>query len=316
MNEEGNIPLLCDKIAESVDRQRYDIEIILVDDGSTDHTLDVIKVYRAAHPYVHFISFSRNFGHQQALKAGIDFAAGDAIIMMDADLQHPPELIGQMIDKWAEGYDVVYTMRNDEKTGYLKRKTSRGFYALINKLSDTKIEEGSADFRLLDKKLVKIIASLNDPYLFLRGLIPWMGFKQYKITYTPNKRHSGQTKYSFRKMFRFAITGITSFSVKPLHFATVFGLIISMLAFMYGVYAICVYFFYDQVVTGWASLLTSVLFIGGIQLIMLGIIGEYIGKLYIQVKNRPNYIISDSSLVERAESEAEISGKNKMYPAE
>jgi polyisoprenyl-phosphate glycosyltransferase len=275
------------------------MELIFVDDGSSDGSLEVIRQLNARDPRVKYISFSRNFGHQQALKAGIDHAWGDAVIMMDSDMQHPPAMLPQLISRWEEGNDVVYTVRKEDPTlGTVKKQTSRGFYRWMNRLSGLKLEEGTADFRLIDKRVADEVRKMNDPYLFLRGLIPWMGFKQYRIEYTPDKRHSGETKYSFWRMLKFAINGITSFSVKPLHLATLLGLFISTLAFIYGIYAVCMHLFTDETITGWASIMASVLFIGGIQLVILGIIGEYLGKIYMQLKNRPNYIVRESSSVE------------------
>ena len=298
LNEESNIHYISENIIKEINGL-FDYEIVFVDDGSTDKTIDELRQLNSLNNKIHFISFSKNFGHQQALKAGIDYAQGDCVITMDADMQHPPALINPMINKWLkEGYDIVYTKRNDDKQlPFLKRKTSDIFYFLINKIADVKIERGAADFRLLDKKVVDIVSKLNDPYLFMRGLIPWMGFKHCCINYAPSKRYAGETKYSYKKMFAFALSGITSFSIRPLHLATIIGLLISLLSFFYGVYAVIIFFFNDKVISGWASVLTSILFVGGIQLLILGIIGEYIGKIYMHLKNRPTYIIRESSKI-------------------
>jgi dolichol-phosphate mannosyltransferase len=216
---------------------------------------------------------------------------------MDGDLQHPPAVLPEMIQKWKdEDYHVVYTIRKDDKQlSFLKRKSSVLFYKLMNSFTDIELKQGAADFRLLDRQLVEEIKKLNDPFLFIRGLIPWMGFKQYELNYTPGKRLHGETKYTFRKMFRFAVNGITSFSIKPLRFAIVMGFSISFLSFVYGIYAIAIYLLDDKAISGWASMITSVVFLGGLQLIILGIIGEYIGKIYVQLKNRPTYIIKEKS---------------------
>jgi glycosyltransferase involved in cell wall biosynthesis len=270
------------------------MKYLFVNDGSSDNTLTLIKQEAQKHEFINYLSFSRNFGHQAALKAGIDFAKGNAVISLDADLQHPVQIIPEMIAYWKKGFDVVYTQRIEEKnTSVFKKWTSKYFYFLIRRLSDVNIEEGTADFRLLDRKVVDLVRQSNDSFLFIRGLIPWMGFKQQKIMYTADVRFSGQTKYSVRKMANFAINGITGFSIKPLRMATFLGLVISLFSFIYALYAVIVYFMDDQVISGWASVLTSVLFIGGIQLIILGIIGEYIGKMYIQSKNRPFYIVEE-----------------------
>lgn len=296
-NEAGNIELLYDKLNTVLTAIGDSFEIIFVNDGSKDNTLSVLKTLSHKQKQLHYINFSKNFGHQAALKAGIDHARGNCIISMDADLQHPPHIVKEMIEYWKQGYDVVYTQRTGDKNiSLLKKITSRFFYSLLRKISDVEIEEGTADFRLLDRKVADVIKKSNDSFLFIRGLVPWMGFNQKKIVYVPDNRHSGNTKYTLKKMMSFAINGITSFSIKPLRFATFMGIIISLMAFTYGIYAILVYFIDSRVISGWASLLTSVLFIGGIQLIIMGIIGEYIGKIYMQLKNRPFYIVKETSL--------------------
>jgi dolichol-phosphate mannosyltransferase len=257
-NEEGNIHVVINRLSEVLNTIGT-YQIIFVNDGSSDNTLEELKKAAKEDSKIHFISFSKNFGHQAALKAGIDYAQGECIISMDADLQHPPSLIPEMINYWKEGYDVVYTQRQQDKgISFFKKITSKYFYLLLRKMSDVSIEEGTADFRLLDKKVADIIRQTNDPFLFIRGLVPWMGFKQKKIVYQPDERYSGTTKYTFKKMAAFAINGITGFSIKPLRFATFLGIIISLLAFVYGIYAIIVYFANAKVISGWASLLTSV----------------------------------------------------------
>jgi dolichol-phosphate mannosyltransferase len=295
-NEEGNIKIVADKLTEILS-PIASFQIIFVNDGSTDGTLALLKKLTTENAHIHFISFSKNFGHQAALKAGIDYSNGNCVISMDADMQHPPSLIPEMINFWKQGFDIVYTQRQEDKgISYFKKLTSKFFYSLLRKMSDVPIEEGTADFRLLDAKVADIIKKTNDPFLFIRGLVPWMGFTQKKIVYQADSRHSGTTKYTFKKMAAFAVNGITGFSIKPLRFATLLGIFISLLSFFYGLYAIVIYYVNASVISGWASLLTSVLFIGGIQLIILGIIGEYIGKIYMQLKNRPFYIIKESSI--------------------
>ena len=278
----------------------YNFEIIYVDDGSADGSLDKLEELNKKFKEVVFLSFSRNFGHQAAVKAGLDHASGDCAISMDADLQHPPEMIVDMLEKWHEGYDIVYTIRmDDKKLGLFKRMTSRTYYRMINTLSDIKIDQGAADFRLLDRSVLNIIKNLKENNLFLRGMVKWLGFKQYGIRYKPGKRETGKTKYSIRKMFSLAIEGITSFSTRPLRLAAWIGLIASSIGFIYGLFALYGFIFADLNVTGWTSLIVAVIFLGGVQLITLGIIGEYIGKLFMQVKGRPNYIIKKSSLDEK-----------------
>lgn len=274
-----------------------EFEFIFVDDGSSDQSLINIRDLRTADKRVKFIQLSRNFGHQNALKAGLDYAQGAAVISMDADLQHPPELIPALFEKWQAGFEVVYTIRKDnQKVSCFKQATSKGFYRLTNKLAEIPMEEGTADFRLLDRKVVEALRKYTESHLFLRGIIPTLGFKQIGLPYVPHARVSGQTKYSFSKMLRFALTGITSSSAKPLYFSIYAGLFFALLAFLYGMYAIYIAAFTNEAITGWTSIIASILFIGGIQLIMIGILGIYLGKLFIQSKNRPLYLITEKEL--------------------
>jgi polyisoprenyl-phosphate glycosyltransferase len=295
-NEEGNLDPLTDKLLSIIDN-KFQYEIIFVDDGSTDNTLTVIKKLQLENPVIHYISLSRNFGHQNALKSGIDHSTGDCVISMDADLQHPPDLIHEMIGLWQKGNDIVYTVRKDHKTiSLLKRISSRFFYRLMNVFSEIKLEPGVADFRLIDRSVANIIRKSHEYNLFIRGYVSWLGFKTAKILYSADERFSGKSKYPFNKMMLFAIDGLTSFSIKPLRIATFIGAFISFLAFLYALYAIYIYLFTDRVMTGWTSLLVSVLFLGGLQLLFLGIIGEYIGRTFIQTKERPSYVIRESDL--------------------
>lgn len=303
-NEAKNISCIWNRISEVMLSVQMDFEVIFVDDGSRDNTADVIGELRNSYSQIHYIQFSKNFGHQAALKAGIDHARGSVVISMDADLQHPPNLIVDMIDRWKEGYEIVYTQRRPDKNlSWFKKFTSSLFYKTLRAISDVNIEEGTADFRLIDRKVADIIKAQNDPFLFIRGLIPWMGFNQFKLVYDPAQRLHGTSKYTLRKMTAFAVNGITGFSIKPLRAAIFLGLIISAMAFLYGLYAIWAFLYDDRVISGWASVITSILFIGGIQLIILGIIGEYIGKTYLQSKNRPFYIVSENTLKPKSNSD-------------
>jgi len=295
-NEAGNIKTIVSQVSGQLNKIGH-YEIIIVDDGSTDSTLREIKETVKTDKSVKFISFSRNFGHQKALKAGLDHANGDCVISMDADLQHPPELIGKLIEKWKEGYDIVYTIRKDlQDTGTFKKTASRLFYRVLNKISDVDIPLGAADFRLLDRKVMNELKNFRENYLFIRGIISWLGFNQVGIEYFAQNRHAGKTKYTFKKMLSFALEGITSFSILPLRISTMFGLFISFCAFLYTVYALIAKFYLDTAIQGWTSILISVLFLGGVQLIFLGLIGEYLGKMFIEAKQRPTYIIKDKYL--------------------
>ena len=298
-NEEGNIELLYNKLRETIDiLELEEIELIFVDDGSHDDSLEIIKRIAELDAQVKYISFSRNFGHQLALKAGLDHARFQGVISLDADLQHPVELIPKMIEKWRTGVDVVYSKRIDKTLPWFKRTSSKLFYRIVNSLSQIKLEDGVADFRLLDQKVIQALLKYKETNLFIRGIIPSLGFRQEAIEYMPNKRHAGETKYSFSKMLRFALTGITSLSAKPLYFSIYFGVFFAFLAFIYSLYAIYVFAFGNETVPGWTSIIASILLIGGIQLIMIGIIGVYLGKVFAQSKGRPNYIIADKNTLD------------------
>ncbi len=295
-NEEGNIYRLVERVEKVLLDSKFNYELIFVDDGSTDNTLETIITLSKVNKRVKFISFSKNFGHQRALKAGLDHANGDAVISLDADLQHPPELIPEFLNHWEMGFDVVFSIRKDTKQiSFFKRMTARIFYKLLNLLSGLNLSQGAADFRLLDKKVVRVIRDFKEADLFIRGLIPWVGFKQIGIEYMPENRIWGMSKYSFKKMFSFALQGITSFSVKPLYLSTILGLVVFSFSFIYIVYALLIFFFFDKAIPGWTSLLISTLFLGSINLLMLGILGEYIGKILIESKGRPAYIIKDTN---------------------
>lgn len=296
-NEAGNIDHLATRLVNVLRALPYTYEVIFVDDGSSDGTLDKLKTLSDLDDHLYYLELSRNFGHQNALKAGYDYADGDCIISLDGDMQHPPELIPQFIEKWEEGYDVVYTCREyqDEATIF-KTKSSDLFYRVINSLSDTKLEKGTADFRLIDRKVANVLNNMNETGIFMRGLIKWLGFKQYGIHYQAEARFSGKSKYTFKKMVNFAVQGITAFSVRPLYMATGLGLFFSLLATLYIPY-ILISYFSGHVVSGWTSILATIVFFGGVQLMVLGIIGMYLGKLFMQSKQRPNYIIRSTNLL-------------------
>ncbi|MBI4683002.1 MAG: glycosyltransferase family 2 protein [Nitrospirae bacterium] len=296
-NEAGNITVIARQVSEQAEKIGP-YEIIFVDDGSTDSTLEEIKAVAKNNTSVKYLSFSRNFGHQKAVKAGLDYAEGDCVISMDADLQHPPELLNELINKWKEGYDIVYTVRKDIRSvGFFKKTTSIIFYKLISKISDVNIPLGVADFRLLDKKVVDELRKFKENFLFIRGIVSWLGYKQTGIEYEIQDRYAGSTKYTLRKMISFAIQGITSFSIAPLRVSIIIGFIISIIAFFYTGYIIYVKLYMQSIIIpGWTSILISVLFLGGVQLISLGLIGEYLGKMFIETKNRPNYVINEKKL--------------------
>ncbi len=296
-NEEGNLS----EIRKAIDHvfhnlPNYKYEIIFVNDGSRDRTQDFLEDMSLSFPEVRYIEFSRNFGHQYAVKAGLDLADGNAVISMDADLQHPPALISEMIRKWEEGYDIVYTIRKYPKSiSRFKRSTSDFFYRILSKLSDVELEKGSSDFRLLDASVIDVIRDGTESDVFLRGLVKWVGFRQYAIPFVAGERFAGESKYSLGKMFRFAFTGITAFSVKPLYLAAYLGFFFSLVSLLYIPYVIYSFMNHSEI-SGWASLIMTVVFFGGVQLIILGILGIYMGKIFKQIKGRPNYIIRSKNL--------------------
>jgi dolichol-phosphate mannosyltransferase len=297
-NEEENLPVLVHRLMAVM--ERYDnYEILIVDDGSSDQTRYVLRELSKAYSVVRFLSFSRNFGHQMALRAGYEHARGEAVICLDADLQHPPELIPTLIDKWNEGYEVVYTVRQaDPKLSWFKRTTSKYFYRMLRSVSNLQIEDGAADFRLLDRKVVDTIKQFKENDLFLRGAISWVGFRQCRILYEPAARYAGRSKYSFRKMLQLAAMGITSFSTRPLYLSVLLGFAMSFFALLFGAEAMYEYFFTNATVSGWTTLVVLLVLIGGVQFIMIGIIGVYLGKTFVEVKGRPAYIIGDTSEIE------------------
>ena len=293
-NEEGNISLIYQRIKDVFSKlQNYRFEIIFVNDGSRDNTQKVIEELAQNNEEVKYIEFSRNFGHQPAVKAGMDSSTGNAMISMDADLQHPPELIPELIKKWEEGFDIVYTIRTYPKQiSAFKRKTSKLYYKFLTRISDVNLSEGGgSDFRLMDASVVDVVRHMNEADIFLRGLSNWMGFKTTGVHFTAGERATGESSYDLKKMMRFAFTGITAFSVKPLYLAAYLGFIFSAIAAVgYGIYVIHS-FIAETEISGWASLIMTVVFFGGVQLIILGIMGIYLGKIFKQVKERPNYII-------------------------
>ena len=296
-NESGNIDIISERIDFCFPHDRYDLEVIFVDDGSTDDTLQKIENLQSRNSRIFYIELSRNFGHQSALKAGLDFANGDCIISMDCDLQHPPEIISKLLEKWDEGFDIAYTRREEnENLSFLKRKTSNAFYNLVSWLSDIKIEKGTSDFRLIDRRVADVFSRFKENDLFIRGLIKWVGFKQVAVDFHPDDRHSGCSKYTFRKMVSFAFNGITSLSIRPLYLAVYLGFTLSLLSFLYLPYVVWSYYFSGHYSYGWGSVILTVVFFSGLQLSVLGIIGIYIGKMFMQVKDRPIYIVKSTNL--------------------
>ncbi|MBS1737407.1 MAG: glycosyltransferase family 2 protein [Bacteroidetes bacterium] len=295
-NEEKNISLLVQEIEHCFTAEEQEYKICFVDDGSTDQSLEVLKRLTSENKKLSYISFSRNFGKDAALKAGIDKSDADVVITMDADLQHPPELIKQMLQLWKEGNQVVYAYREEanQQAGFIHRMSSAIFYKLMNKLSDLKLEQGIADYRLIDKSVVDIIRPMQENDIFLRGLVKWVGFQQIGIPYTPDERLEGKSAYSKKKLINLALQGITSFSTRPLYAAAYLGFTFSALSLLYIPY-VFISFLMGHPHRGWASLIVTVVFFGGLQLTILGVMGLYLGKLFMQSKQRPLYIIKEEA---------------------
>jgi polyisoprenyl-phosphate glycosyltransferase len=293
-NEAENLPALYGALSKQFDNLDLAAEIVFVNDGSSDDSLAVMKRLHAEDERVKVVGLSRNFGHQCCLTAGIEHAAGEAVIVMDADLQHPPDLIPAMVARWREGYQVVYTVRdNSAAAGRFKRWSSAAFYRLINAVSEVPIIAHAADFRLMDRTVVNCLMSMPERSRFLRGMISWVGFRQIGLPYVSAPRRAGKSKYSLRKMFSLAVQGITSFSLAPLRLSTYIGFATAVSVIPYALWGVYAKLFTNQVVHGWASLEVSVLFLGGVQLMSLGILGEYVGRIYAEVKGRPVYIADE-----------------------
>jgi dolichol-phosphate mannosyltransferase len=295
-NEAENLPVLVEAVAKSV-AWAPGYEIVICDDGSTDGTRQVLRQLSTQNPNLRYVSLSRSFGHQAALRAGIDHAAGDCVISMDADLQHPPELIQQMVGSWRSGAQIVSCIREDDQSlPFFKRITSILFYRFLSFLGDIDIRPGSSDFRLLDRKVADVLRSLPEADLFFRGVVPSLGFSSDTIRYHPRKRLYGHTKYSFSKMCRLALTGVLSTSVKPLRISIVFSLITVCFAVAFGLYSAGVYFFSDSAVPGWTSVIAVVSILGTMQLLVLGVVGEYLGQVLKETRQRPAYIVRDTNV--------------------
>lgn len=295
-NEEDNLNELINRLCNSLCNIIDSFEIIFINDGSTDTTLQKIKELALQNPCVKYLSLSRNFGHQIAVSAGLDHCRGEAVVIMDGDLQDPPELIPEMYNKYKEGFDVVYarrTRRNGES--WFKKNTAKLFYRLLEHLTSYEIPLDAGDFRLIDRKVVEMLKQMPEQNKFLRGQIAWMGFRQTYVEFERDPRRYGKTGYSFRKMLDFALDGITSLSNRPLRLVTQAGFAVSFLSFLILLYALGSHFILERTITGWTSLIISVAFLGGVQLLSIGIIGEYISRINKNILNRPLYIVEESN---------------------
>lgn len=293
-NEEEVVLECYRRLTEVMQQTGETYELIFVNDGSRDRTASIVSQLCSSDQSVKMIDFSRNFGHQIAITAGMDNASGEAIVVIDADLQDPPELILQMIEKWNEGYDVVYATRAERKgeTGFKKWSASL-FYRTLNKLSDIDIPLDTGDFRLIDRKVCEAMKSLKESNRFVRGLVSWVGFRQTSISYVREERFAGETKYPLKKMLRFASDALIAFSLKPLRLASVLGSFVSLFSFVFLIWVVGQKLLNFNTTPGWASILACVLFLNGIMLIILGVLGEYVGRIYDEVKGRPLYLVQE-----------------------
>ncbi len=295
-NEVDNIPELYNRLNKIVNLVSKTNELIFINDGSKDNSLMIIKQLSIENKNIKFINLSRNFGHQIAVSAGLDLCKGNAVVIIDADLQDPPELIKDMMKKYHEGYDVVYAKRIKRKgESWFKKMTAKIFYRILKKITSINIPVDTGDFRLINRKIVDCLKQMPEQNKFLRGQIAWLGFKQTFIEFEREERKRGTTGYPFSKMLKFALDGITSFSDKPLNFVTQAGIVVSLLSFIVIIYSLYGYYINGKNITGWTSIIISVLFLGGVQLISVGIIGLYISRINKNIINRPLYLIQETN---------------------
>ncbi len=296
-NESANIRKLVERLNNVFSQINNSTEYIFINDGSKDNSIEIVKELALSDDKIKYINFSRNFGHQIAVTAGLDKAIGERIVIIDADLQDPPELIIDMYNKMDEGFEVVYAKRKARKgESWLKKFTAKMFYRILKSITSVNIPVDTGDFRIMDRKIVDALKHMPEQQKFLRGQISWVGFNQTYVEYERDERNAGETGYTYIKMIRFALDGITSFSNFPLKFASICGFVVSGIAFIVMLYALYSRFISKDYIEGWTSIIISVLFLGGIQLISIGIIGEYISRLSANVRNRPLYIIRESNI--------------------
>ena len=287
-------PLYKRLTALANNNKKYNFEFLFINDGSTDNTLSIIKNYAKTDTRISYVNLSRNFGKEPAMLAGFDYTTGDATVIIDADLQDPPELIPKMISYWEDGYDDVYAKRRSrEGESWFKKKSSSIFYKLLQKSTNVDIQVDTGDFRLLDKRAINALREIRESQRYTKGMFSWIGFKKKEITYDRDPRAAGETKWNYPKLVNLAIDGITSFTTAPLRIASFAGMIISLIAFFFIIVIIFKTTFFGDPVAGWSSTMAVILFLGGVQLLSIGIIGEYVGRIFNEVKNRPVYFIEE-----------------------
>ncbi|PIE45930.1 MAG: glycosyltransferase [Gammaproteobacteria bacterium] len=291
-NEEEMIPIFYQAVRNYAQLKAYQVNIIFIDDGSSDNTAHVLQALAKQDEQVDFLSFTRNFGKESALFAGLEHADGDVIIPIDVDLQDPIEVIPDLLAQWQAGADIVLAQRTErESDSFMKRRTAKWFYKVHNLVSEPKIEENVGDFRLMSKEVVDSITQLSERNLFMKGILSWVGYKQAIVTYRRPPRQAGKSKFNMWKLWNLALQGITSFSTAPLKISTYLGLFIAVFSFIYGGWLIVDKLLNGNPVPGYPSLMASILFLGGVQLIAIGILGEYVGRIYIETKRRPRYLL-------------------------
>jgi glycosyltransferase involved in cell wall biosynthesis len=293
-NEQAVVPEFHQAMTEVLAEQPFDFEIVYVNDGSTDNTLDRINVLRQQDKSITLIDLSRNFGKEIALTAGLHKSAGDAVVVIDADLQDPPELIPELIAEWQNGYDVVYAQRTHRKgESILKRTTAHFFYRIIQRVNKVEIPKDTGDFRILSRRAVNALNSFGEQHRLMKGLFAWIGYKQKAVRYQRDVRHAGKTKWNYWRLWNLALDGITSFTIAPLKISTYLGLLTATSAFAYGIYMIVDTLLYGNPVPGYPSLIVIILMLGGAQLVAIGILGEYLGRIFNETKRRPLYFINE-----------------------
>jgi glycosyltransferase involved in cell wall biosynthesis len=296
LNERDTLPELCRRLTAVMDMLPGSAEVVLVDDGSTDGSYELMLDVRRRDPRIKALRLSRNFGHQMALTAGLDHAQGRAVIIMDGDLQDPPEVALELVARWQEGYEVVYAVR-DHRSGesWLKRKTATAFYRLMSRLGEISIPQETGDFRLVDRQAVDAVSAMREHRRYLRGMFAWVGYRQTGVPYERDARYAGETKFSLKRMIAFAVDGVVSFSEVPLRLALSGGFVVSVLSFFLGVLAVVLKVAGIYTVPGWASLAVGLAFFSGVQLSVLGVMGIYVARIHEEVKNRPLYLVRDSA---------------------
>ncbi|MBQ3959317.1 MAG: glycosyltransferase family 2 protein [Muribaculaceae bacterium] len=294
-NEEKSLPVLYEQLKQLMNgHQEFEWQVLLVDDGSKDSTLQVCKTLRQTDDRVAYIGLSRNFGKERAMLAGFDHATGDCLVIMDADLQHPPHVIPQMLQYWQDGYEDVYAKRNDRgKESWLRRKLTLAYYKLLQKSAKIDVLPNVGDFRLLDRKCVDALKTMRESERYTKGLYCWMGFKKKEITFDQGERYAGKSSFNFSRLMGLAVNGITSYTVAPLRISTILGFIVSICAFIYMLYVLIKTCIMGDPVQGFPTLVILILFLGGVQLLAIGIIGEYLARIYQETKHRPVYLISE-----------------------